>query len=204
MTMRETIIEENVSNHWNVRDDLKGKSLEELKAMQNASSLPFAVCAVNITGDLNLGIMMRTACVAGAERFIIYGKHGYDRRTTVGAHNYIDIVKAGSIDRGGTLEVDWSRFHDTLRNLDYYPVYLETNCQWIYEFDPFPDMRDYGLKPCLVFGNEGIGLPGAITCGARHMYSIPQRGVLRSLNVCAAASIAIEYVSHKLVGIKYV
>lgn len=195
---REDIIEDAISNGWNVRDDLKNDSLEVLKALQKAASLPFAVCAVNITGDLNLGIMMRTACIAGAERFIIYGKHGYDRRTTVGAHHYIDIVKAGSIDRGGSMEVDWSQFHSTLRNLDYIPVYLETNCQSIYEYDPLEDMQTYGLKPCLVFGNEGIGLPGAITRGARHLYSIPQRGVLRSLNVCAAASIAIEYVSHKL------
>lgn len=198
MKTSQEIVAENLSNYWNVRDEYKGKSLEELKQICANDSLPFAVCAVNITGDLNLGIMMRTACLMGAERFIIYGKHSYDRRSTVGAHNYIDIVKAGSIDRGGSLEVDWSKFDITLRQFDYVPVCMETNCQLLSEYNPIKDLNDYGLKPCLVFGNEGIGLPDAITCGAKHIYSIPQRGVLRSLNVCSAASIAIEYVSRKL------
>lgn len=197
---REEIIQDAIANSWNVCDEYKTKTLKELKAIQAASSLPFAVCAFNVTGDLNLGIMMRTACLAGAERFIIYGKYGYDRRTTVGAHNYIDIVKAGSIDRGGSLEINCSAFEPTIRKFDYVPVFLETSRPTIYEYDPLEDIKTFGLKPCLVFGNEGMGLPEAITCGARHQYCIPQRGVLRSLNVCAAASIAIEYVSHKLIS----
>lgn len=195
---REMIIEEVVSNYWNVRDDLKSYNLDELKCVQHLATLPFAVCAINITGDLNLGVMMRTACLLGAERFIIYGRHGYDRRSTVGAQNYIDIIKAGSIDRGGSLEVDYTEFFPLMDKLNYDPIFFETGGKSLYDIDMTP-YTDYvnAKTPCLVFGNEGVGIDRSLLAGQK-VISIAQRGVLRSLNVCAAASIAIEYFSHKL------
>jgi tRNA G18 (ribose-2'-O)-methylase SpoU len=183
---REDIIEGAILNHWNVRDDLKMESLETLRKIQDESVLPFAVCAINVTGDLNLGIMMRTACLMGAERFIIFGKHGYDRRTTVGAHNYMDIVKAGSINRGGSLEVEYKEFEPTLVKYGYHPIFLETGGVDLNEYD---FVNKY-TKPCLIFGNEGLGIPAWLMVN-HPVVSVPQVGVLRSYNVSAAASIAM-------------
>lgn len=196
------IVKQTISNYWNVRDELKGLSLEELRQICKNQELPFAVCAINVTGDLNLGVMMRTASLCGAERFIIYGKHTYDRRSTVGAQNYIELVKEGSIDRGGSLEVNWSRFHPMVKEYGYEPIYFDTGYPSMYEMDfDVLEWTDTSVgtthKPLLVFGNEGVGLPEFLLRGAK-VFTIPQRGVLRSLNVCAAASIAIQYVSHKL------
>lgn len=191
---RETLIEDAVSNYWNVKNEYKGKSLPELRNICETDTLPFAVCAINITGDLNLGVMIRTACLLGAERFIVYGRHGYDRRSTVGAQNYIEIVKAGSIDRGGSLEVDYSEFFPTLNSFGYHPVFFETGGRPLREFNPNVCVEP-GKLPCLVFGNEGVGIEPSLMEG-KTIFSLHQRGVLRSFNVCAAASIAIEHVSH--------
>lgn len=194
---RETLIEDAISNYWNVRDELKGKPLVELREAQDNATLPFAVCAINITGDLNLGMMMRTACLTGAERFIIYGKHGYDRRTTVGAHNYIYIVKAGSIDRGGSLEVNYDEFFSTMESFDYVPVFIETGGKPLNYFEPYWSIPK-GKKPCLVFGNEGIGIDKTLLEGQTYVYTVPQRGVLRSYNVSSAAAIAMYHTSYSL------
>jgi tRNA G18 (ribose-2'-O)-methylase SpoU len=195
---KQDVIEEVASNYWNIRDDLKGKTLDELKQIAHDATLPFAVCAINITGDLNLGMMLRTACLLGAERFIIYGRHGYDRRSTVGAHNYIDVVKAGSIDRGGSMEIDYTDFFPTMDKFNYDPIFFETGGTSLYDID-FRPYTDYvnAKVPCLVFGNEGIGIEPSLLVGQK-VVSIAQRGVLRSLNVCAAASIAMEFFSHKM------
>lgn len=190
---RETIIEDAISNYWNVKDKFKGSSLEELRAEQNSARLPFAVCAINITGDLNLGVTMRTACLLGAERFIIYGRHNYDRRSTVGAHNYIEVIKAGSIDRGGSLEINYDEFTPTMNKFNYQPVFFETDGEPFRDFNPKYSIAKE-KKPCLIFGNEGIGIDPVLMQGEK-VYSLHQRGVLRSFNVCAAASIAIEHTS---------
>ncbi len=188
---REDVITDIVATYWNVRDELKNNTLEELREICFQDSLNYAVCAINITGDLNLGVMMRTASLMGAERFIIYGRHGYDRRSTVGAQNYIDVVKAGSIDRGGTLEVDYTDFFPTMDKFGYEPIFFETGGKPLNRFHPGKSIAE-GKKPCLVFGNEGIGIEPSLLVGQK-IYSIHQRGVLRSLNVCAAASIVMNY-----------
>lgn len=192
---RSTLIEDNISNYWNVRNEFKHLNLNDLKEICQKDSLPFAVCAINVTGDLNLGVMIRTASLLGAERFIVYGKKGYDRRSTVGAQNYIDLVKAGSIDRYGSLAIDYSDFMPTMNHYGYEPIFFETGGQSLYDCD----FTKSTLKPCLIFGNEGMGIEPSLMLGHK-VVSIPQKGVLRSLNVCAAASIAMSYVSQKLIG----
>lgn len=194
---RQDIIDESMSKFWNVRDEYKGKTLEELQTICRNDALPFAVCAVNITGDLNLGMMIRTASVFGAERFFIYGRHGYDRRSTVGAQNYIEIVKIGHIDRG-TTELDYSELIPSLEDAGYTPIFIETGYDSLYGFDPAFDIPE-NTKPCLVFGNEGVGIPKEIIV-EENAYSIPQRGVLRSLNVSSAATVAINYLSQLYTG----
>ncbi len=193
---RKELIEQTRATYWNVRDDLKDKTLPELQDICRDAILPFAVCALNVTGDLNLGIMMRTAALMGAEKFIIYGRHNYDSRTTVGAQNYIEVVKAGSINHNG--EIDYSQFIPLMANHQYSPVFFDTGGIPLPELDmtKYTGMRKhFGYIPCLIFGNEGLGIPKELTDSVGTLVTIPQRGVLRSLNVSAAASIAIHHFS---------
>lgn len=191
---RAELVDTTISQYWNTRDEYKDFTLEQLREVCALDRLPFAVCAINVTGDLNIGIMLRTACLLGAERFIVYGRKKYDRRSTVGAHNYLDVVTYESKVSKHDIELDYSYFMPLMKEYDYYPVFFETGGTSIHNMD----FRQLGPgKPCLVFGNEGLGIPQELTRD-QIVVSIPQRGVLRSLNVSAAASIAMYEMQRQL------
>ena len=190
--MRRKIISNNEANFWNVKDDLKDKNFSEIQSIARTDSLPFAVCALNVTGDMNIGMMIRTASLMGAERFIIYGHIRYDGRTTVGAHNWLDIVK---IDARipDSIELNYDNFFPTMEKYDYNPIFFDTGGISIKNVD----MSSICHRPCLIFGNEGVGIP-PILYQNRTVITIPQRGVLRSLNVSSAASIGMYHFSSYL------
>lgn len=188
------MVEEAASKHWNVHDNLKGLSIEELREVNEKDRLPFAVCAINVTGDLNVGIMLRTACVMGAERFFIIGRRKYDKRSTVGAYNYMDVVRVDALDEDLELKVDI--FRQIMDEYSYKPVMFETNGVDITKNFSVNSIKPW--KPCLVFGNEGMGLPAGLLTKSDIVVSIPQRGVLRSLNVSSAASMAMYEVAKQL------
>jgi len=176
---------------WNIKDEYKNLPLEELKKIQRKDTLPYAVCIVNVLGDLNVGMMLRSACCFGAERFFVIGRRKFDRRSAVGAQNYMDIVRVDAINE---LEIDSKKVLDTIKEYGYVPLVFETNGRNFNEMGfIWSDLELDKKKACLVFGNEGFGLPEDLIemTSPAHRISIPQGGVLRSLNVSAAASIAM-------------
>ena len=182
-------------NDWNVADEFKNMNLEEIRAIQKIESLPFAVGALNLTGGLNLGSIIRSAVIFGAEKFYIIGKRRYDRRSTVGAQNYIDIEY---------IEEDVSGIEGQKRILDkigedYNPIFIEQggtdiSIQNFYHWN----------KCCFIFGEEGTGIPTSMIELSNQyndkdrVLSIDQIGVLRSLNVSAAAAIVMYKVAMDL------
>lgn len=169
---------------WNVRDDLKGLSLEEINKKQ--PKLPYAVGAINVDGSLNIGTMIRTAVIYGASDFFIIGKKKYDKRSTVGAQNYIKIHKIDEVER----EID---LFNTLMRFKYFPVYIETSGEELTN-DRLNKLahsaKEYDIKSCFIFGSESQGIPFKIS-HLEDVYKLPQYGVLRSLNVSSCASIVM-------------
>ena len=172
---------------FNIRDDLKPLTLDKVKEIQRAASLPFSVAALNLCGNLNLGMMIRSAVLFGAEKFYIVGKKRYDKRSTVGAHNYIDLqfVECDP-------ETDPYVCLDILQK-DYNVFLIEQGGTDI-------NHMDFGSydKSCFIFGTESNGIPQAILDLNLSRCSIHQVGVLRSLNVSAAASIVMHKVATDL------
>lgn len=185
----------NDAKNWNVRNDLKDLTKSEIKSIADASTLPFAVLALNVTGELNVGMMMRTACLMGAELFIIYGVPKIDKRSCLGSQNWLNIkiVDARIPD---SIELDYSKFFSILDDLNYSPVFCDTGGIPIKDID-MSIYKNGQKKPCLIFGNEGLGIPESLTRN-HTIVTIPQRGVLRSLNVSNAASICIYHFSNYL------
>jgi len=172
---------------FNVFDEFKSLTLDDVKAIQKSESLPYAVAAVNLTGDLNISNMVRSAAVFGAQEFITVGKRRFDRRGCVGAQNYIEI----------------KHHDDTLTALDqimenYQPVFVEQGGEDLY----CKDFYGWTKPPCLMFGSESFGLPQEYLDLAPHynipIVSISQVGVIRSLNVAAAAAIVMWKVAMDL------
>jgi tRNA G18 (ribose-2'-O)-methylase SpoU len=168
-------------NNWNVRDDLKGLSVEEIRKKQ--PRLGFAVGLVTIDGGLNIGSMIRTATIFGANKvFTIGPSKRYDKRSTVGAHNYIDIEHIECEPD------DVEAIRKVILFTNYYvPICIEqTPDSMPIHSSAFRSVRN----PCFLFGSEGKGLPQSLI--DPHLSAeIPQPGVMRSLNVSAAAAIAI-------------
>lgn len=179
-------------NDWNVFDEFKNLSLDELQTIQKKNSLPYAIALVNIDGGLNIGTIIRSAVVFGCTKVFIIGKKKYDKRSTVGAHNYIEIVHIEE----NPIEYPHIAMYDIA--MDYLPVMIETGGQDIF----CENFRFWDIPPCFIFGSESVGIPsGIMDMVKQHNFkhlSLYQIGVLRSLNVAAAASIVMWKASSDL------
>jgi tRNA G18 (ribose-2'-O)-methylase SpoU len=199
------IIADTANKHYNVRDEYKDNTVEQNAAIQKNSSRKFSVGAINITGCLNIGMMIRSACLMGAENFYIFGRKKFDKRSTVGAENYINIIQYSYDD---PLTAD-EHILAELRNLtskhrillcEHGGRELQHDNSAFYSWPTTP--------PLFLFGSESHGIPELISnqkidseydMGWNYEFdriSIPQVGVLRSFNVSAAmAIICWDYVN---------
>ena len=75
-------------NGFNVHDEYKNMTVEEMKQLSDNDRLNFSVCLFNIEYDLNVGNCVRSAHILGAKNIFVIGKHRFDSRSTVGAKNY--------------------------------------------------------------------------------------------------------------------
>ena len=181
---------------YNIRDEYKKLTLDEVKEIQRKSSLPYSVATFNLSGSLNIGMIIRTSVIFGARKFFIIGKKRYDKRSTVGAHNYIDIEYLSyDVDTiCGQKKVLEKIFEE------YCPVFVEQGGTDVKNYS-FASMN---TPPCIIMGNEGSGIPKEMMemVNDRRVISISQLGGLRSLNVSAATSIVLHKVSGDLINKK--
>ena len=188
-----------LQEHFNVQDCYKHLSFDDIRAANMEDRLPFAVCTINLNGNLNIGMIIRTASLMGAERVIVFGKRKYDRRSCVGSHNYLPVDRVlgfedERVDDFDPLDISPSLLYSTLDELGYVPIFVEQGGTNIKDFD----VLKLDKKPCLVLGCESTGIPKQLLVDAKHVVSIPQRGVMRSLNVSSAASIAMWEIANKV------
>ena len=176
----------------NVRDEFKHLSHEEHLELHDDSRLPYAVACINLTGDLNVGSIIRSAAMLGCETVFIYGKKKFDKRGLVGAHNYqkVEYITIDLPDDLGDFppDVNYEILIQTLDGMGYTPFGLETGGARIDQMD----FREI-VSPCVVVGNENMGLPDYLRTRLP-LVSIPQSGVMRSLNVGVAAAIAMAQI----------
>lgn len=178
----------------NVHDHLKHLDVPSLQAISAQDRLPWHTMCLNLTGDLNVGTVIRTSHCLGASSVIVFGRQKIDNRSLVGAANYIKVEKVSALD--DHLEYDPQAFVDALVSRNLVPVFVECGGQpahdapWAAWIDA---MSRRGQQLCLVMGNESGGIPSDILATGSlfansHVVSVPQRGVIRSLNVAVAHS----------------
>lgn len=187
MTKHEEILRTNQMNRtlndWNVADEFKNMTLDEIKAVQKKERLPYSIALLNMNGGLNVGMAIRSAVIFGAEKVFLIGKKKYDKRSTVGAHNYIDIEYIEE----DPIETPFLALNDIC--MEYDPYLVEQGGKDLY-------CEDFKFKnPCFIFGCESTGIPKEILDVGKEFnfetVSIAQIGVLRSLNVASAAAIVM-------------
>ena len=156
---REIIAETN-SKHYNVRDEYKNNTVQQNIAICNNDRLPFSVGMINVTGDLNIGMAIRSASLMGAENFYIFGRRKFDKRSTVGAEKYINIVQYVFDD---PLHAD-EQINERLEYLLKWNsiVLCEHDGIKIGSSDARETYRDL-QNPLFIFGSESHGLPDVVT-----------------------------------------
>jgi tRNA G18 (ribose-2'-O)-methylase SpoU len=175
---------------FNVLDHIKDRTVPQLKEISDNDRLPYAVLMLNLEHDLNIGNIIRSAHLLGAERVIIVGNNKVDTRACVGSQNYTNIEKF-KIPEGMTIE---EAVFGQLTKFNYFLIFVEYNDSSV-SVETIglyaKSILSTGMTPCLVVGNEQAGIPACLMRGEYPVVHIDQRGVLRSFNVSSAASIVI-------------
>ena len=197
-TMRAEELEKE-NSCMNVHDHLKGKSLEELQEISKKDNLPYVVLGININSNLNLGSMIRTSLLMGANKFIVYGRKKFDSRGCVGSDKYIEVEKVDCLKLDLTYDPD--EFISFINDNNYYPIFVEQGGELLGTFDWYDittshERQFFGKIPCFIFGNETNGIPQNLL-DTREKFthsltvSVPQFGVIRSFNVSTTCGIVL-------------
>ncbi len=168
---------------YNVHTPFHNLSVEKIQLLSQRSALPIGLMLYNLNGDMNVGMSIRTAVILGCSDVYIVGRKKYDRRSEVGAKNYIRIHRFPMIEP--------SFFQEN----KLLPIFIEQGGSPLEDFSfksYLPGRMEDGWKVVFVMGSESFGLPPSLLKALNApILSISQYGVMRSLNVSIAASIVL-------------
>lgn len=168
----------------NVIDEFKELPNEDIRRRLDDRSNGFAVLMTHITGDFNIGTVLRSANFHGVREFFYCGKKKFDRRGCVGVHNYTPMQFMS--DPQNILELK-----------DRYTlVGLENNIPGTISIHEFS--WNLPKPPCIVVGEECNGIADDVLKMCDVLVEIPNFGSVRSMNVGVASAIAMhDYVSKR-------
>jgi tRNA G18 (ribose-2'-O)-methylase SpoU len=167
--------------NWNVIDKYKKDRLikwtkELIKKDLQQSAFPYAILMENFLGDFNIGTVIRSANAFNARAVYYLGNKHYDRRGTVGTHNYTDVVHLKTRDQLLKLKED------------YELVALENT---VPSAISLVDAK-YNRPPLFILGEEGVGITNETLEICDKFVYINQYGSVRSLNAAVAGSIIMN------------
>lgn len=163
----------------NLVDEYKGKSNEQIFAALETKRTPLEIAIENVEHDFNIGSIVRTANSFNVRKVHIIGKKKYNRRGAMCTDKYLEIV------HHPTLEA----FLDTQQGREL--IAIENNTD---RAKPLHDKK-FIQNTTLIFGSENSGISPGLLAKATDVRFIESFGSTRSVNVGAAAAIAMyEYV----------
>lgn len=168
----------------NVIDEFKPLTENEIHARLQERTNGFAVLMTHVEGDFNIGTVMRSSNFFGAREFYYWGKKRFDRRSCVGVHNYTPLNFLDSLEDVRALKEKYSF------------VGMENNVPGTIPIHEF----DWRLEkpPCIVVGEECNGIHEDVMNLCDRLVEIPNYGSIRSINVGAAAALAMyDFVNKK-------
>ena len=167
---------------YNVHTPLQTQPVEKLKLISQKFALPVHLMLLNLDGNMNIAMSIRTAAVLGCSDVWVVGRRKYDARPEVGSKNYINVHKLDTID-----PKTFFAEHGLT------PMLIEQGGTPLEETNFKPLLTQ---KVCFIMGSESHGLPKAFldSLSDAPRITISQYGLVRSLNVSIAASIVMyEY-----------
>lgn len=161
----------------NVIDYYKYWREDAIKADLNSKRKNYSVLVSNKMKDFNLGTIIRNSNAFLAQDVILYGRRGYDKRSTIGTHLYSNLKHLRYVE-----EFDFSQ---------YVVVGIDNNVDAV-PIETFDWKKVQGDKHLImIFGQEDIGIPDELMKVCNYTTYITQYGSTRSLNVGTASGIAM-------------
>ena len=175
------MINDKLNDNRNVIDRYKGIEINDIREDLKQYQLPYAVAVQNITGDFNLGTVVRNGNAFGTkEIFYVGGKKGWDKRADVGARHYSAVTYLKTFEELSELKKS------------YIFVGLENNIENTVPLSTF----QWPVNSLMIFGEEGAGLTPEVVAMCDFLVEIEQRGSVRSINLGSASAIAMwDYLS---------
>jgi tRNA G18 (ribose-2'-O)-methylase SpoU len=185
-TSKEVEIRENKNTvKYNVHTIFQDKPVEKLKEISQKLSLPVHLMLLNLNGNMNIGMSIRTAAAFGCSDVWVIGSRKYDARPEVGAKNYINVHRIGKLGQDPKIFFEEKGLRPVL--VEQGGAYLEDM-----NFKPFTEEKPL----CFIMGSESDGIPKEWLTSLKDAprITITQYGMMRSLNVATACSIILyEY-----------
>jgi tRNA G18 (ribose-2'-O)-methylase SpoU len=161
----------------NVIDEYRYWKLEEIVADLDTKRSPFHVAIENLEHDFNIGSIVRTANAFLAKEIHIVGRKRWNRRGAMVTDRYQHI-----------------RHHESVTGLNHWATETEIPIIGIDNVPESTPLERFDLPEACVlfFGQEGTGLAPEAIDACDSVVSIAQYGSTRSINVGAAAAIAMH------------
>ncbi len=161
--------------------DIEYAELDDIRKKLSKKEEPQLIIMLDSIEDPhNLGAIIRTAEVAGADAIMIPKRRSASvtplvEKVSTGAVEYIPIVRVTNLT-------------DTIKKLkdDGFWIYGAEGSGYTHYFN-----TDYAEKTVLIFGGEGKGISQIVKKNCDELIKIPILGKINSLNVSNAASISI-------------
>ncbi len=162
----------------NLIDEYKGLANEQVFAALNNKRTPLEIAIENVEHDFNIGSIVRTANSFNVSKVHIIGRKKYNRRGAMCTDKYLEILHHPTIES----------FIKTQTNREL--VAIENNTPRARELHS----KQFQPNTTLIFGSENNGITEALLNKTHDVRYIESFGSTRSVNVGAAAAIAMyEY-----------
>ena len=161
----------------NVVDRYRYWTVEAVRADLAARAHPLHVAIENVSQDLNIGSIVRTANAFNVGAVHVVGRHRWNKRGAMVTNRYLDVRHHP--EPAGLLTWAAAEGYEVVA-IDNGPGSRQL------EGEALPE------RCLLVFGSEGAGVSEELLAGASRLLRSGQYGSTRSINVAAAAAVAMH------------
>ncbi|WP_054952710.1 TrmH family RNA methyltransferase [Flaviflexus massiliensis] len=161
----------------NVVDKYRMWTVDAIREDLDRTRAALHIAIENLEHDLNIGSIVRTGNAFNVGGVHIVGRRRWNRRGAMVTDRYLDIIHQPE---PGVL-AQWATDNDyAIVGIDNVPGCTDL------EASPLPE------RSILVFGQESNGISQELLAACQQVRQIPMYGSTRSMNVAAAAAIAIH------------
>ena len=167
----------------NLVDEYKGLSNEQVFDALDKKRTGLEIAIENVEHDFNIGSIVRTANSFNVSKVHIIGRKKYNRRGAMCTDKYLEIIHHPTV----------ADFLKTQKNREL--VAIENNTPRAKGLHT----KQFALNTTLIFGSENSGITEELLEKATDVRYIESFGSTRSVNVGAAAAIAMyEYIRQQV------